>query len=441
MYIQDNQNRFVGGYSLDNENYSKEALRHISQYTLKELIEKEDILVYPYSFEQGECNSRILHFEEAESGDKVYTGNMMGFIGTGDTDIFIYSRFDNPGYNYLLHYMLQRINSLSIFDLKASSEKDDIQNFLLYLFPKLLTEAVLKGVYKSYQQRECNDTNIKGRIDINRHIRMNTPFNGSIAYTIREYSADNPINQLIRHCIEYIKMHPIGKYLLNNNSEVKAAVSLICNVTNSYNQNDCHKILIKNQKVMLHPFYHKYRSLQKLSIAILSHKKYIYGEGENKIHGILFDGAWLWEEYVAKVISNSFKHYTRKSSFKLFKDGNGSLFQSIIPDYLSKDEPRIVADAKYISLDKSQGMNDERALAIYYKTIAYMHRFNSNCGLLLYPTRFNDKIEVYKIIETSSIIAKIGLNIADESNYKSFCAQMQRYEQDFLMGIQSVHHE
>ena len=439
MYIKDNRNKYVGGHSLNNEHYSKEDLRHISNYSLKELIEIENVLIYPHSFEQGDCNSKIIQFEETESEDKIYTGNIMGFIGKGDTDVFIHSRFDNPTHNYLLHYMLQQINSVSIFDLKASSQKDETQNFILYLFPQLLKDAVSQGIYKAYHQRDCNNSNIKGRIDINRHIQKNIPFNGKIAYTVREYSMDNLITELIRHCIEYIKKHPIGRHLLNNDSEVKAAISLIRSVTPSYNQGDCHKVLMKNQKVMLHPFYHKYRPLQKLCIAILSHKKYTYGNQNSKIHGILFDGAWLWEEYLAKIISNSFNHHTRKKAFKLLKDESGKAFQSIIPDYLSKNEDNIiVADAKYIQLNNQSNMNEERALSIYYKTIAYMHRFNSNKGLLFYPIKSDCKINVYEIINTKSIIAKIGLQIADNPNYKLFCVQMKENEQEFLENIKNV---
>ena len=439
MYIEDNRNKYVGGHTLNNESYSKEDLRHISNYSIKELIENENVLIYPHSFKQGDCKSKIIQFEETELGDKVYTGNIMGFIGRGNTDIFIHSRFDNPTYNYLLHYMLQQINSVSIFDLKASSQKDDTQNFILYLFPQLLKDAVSQGIYKAYHKRDYNDSNIKGKIDINRHIQKNIPFNGKIAYTVREYSVDNLITELIRHCIEYIQQHPIGRMLLNNDSETKAAVSLICSITVSYNKGDCHKVLIKNQKMMLHPFYHKYRPLQKLCIAILSHKKYTYGNQNTKIHGILFDGAWLWEEYLAKIISKSFKHHTREKSFKLFRNESGKTFQAIIPDYLSNDEDNIiVADAKYIQLDNQRNMNEERALSIYYKTIAYMHRFNSNKGLLFYPIRSDCKIDIYEIIDTQSIIAKIGLHIADDLNYKLFCTQMKKNEKKFLGNIKNV---
>ena len=62
-----------------------------------------------------------------------------------------------------------------------------------------------KGIYKIYVRNEYNDSNVKGTIDINRHIKMNTPFLGNISYSQREFSYENYVIQLIRHTIEFIK--------------------------------------------------------------------------------------------------------------------------------------------------------------------------------------------------------------------------------------------
>ena len=42
-------------------------------------------------------------------------------------------------------------------------------------------------------------------IDVGNHLKKNLPFTGNIAYTTREFTYDNPMMQLIRHTIEYIK--------------------------------------------------------------------------------------------------------------------------------------------------------------------------------------------------------------------------------------------
>ena len=117
-------------------------------------------------------------------------------------------------------------------------------------------------------------------------------------------------------------------------------------------------------------------------------------------------------------------------------------FQQIIPDYLSKDKS-IVADAKYIPLDKERNYGDEKATAIYYKTITYMYRFCSRKAYLFYPHPDNDKvlIDSYRIkTEMEGVnggeLIKVGLKIpAGCKSYSEFASQMLRSESEFLNSI------
>ena len=73
-----------------------------------------------------------------------------------------------------------------------------------FFFPYYLKTAMRKGVFKTYIRYKYNDKNVKGTIDIARHISKNTPFMGNIAYSQRECSYDNYLMELVRHTIEYI---------------------------------------------------------------------------------------------------------------------------------------------------------------------------------------------------------------------------------------------
>lgn len=88
-----------------------------------------------------------------------------------------------------------------------------------------------KGIFKTYIRYKYNDENIKGTIDVARHISKNTPFTGNIAYSQREFSYDNPLTELIRHTIEFIKKKPFGNHLL---FKVKDEVNLILASTPRY---------------------------------------------------------------------------------------------------------------------------------------------------------------------------------------------------------------
>ena len=180
-------------------------LQFMSSQSLEKLSkEQPDLLIFPQDFktygdEIGEERMFLL------DGNMLVTGNIMGFVGYNGTLISIRSRFtEERDKDYFLHYMLQKVLCLNVFNLDFQSDKENIFDFLIYLFPSFLKEAIRQGIYREYQDRSYNDANIKGHIDVARHIRKNSPFTGNIAYSTREYAADNHVTQLIRHTIEYI---------------------------------------------------------------------------------------------------------------------------------------------------------------------------------------------------------------------------------------------
>ena len=62
--------------------------------------------------------------------------------------------------------------------------------------------------------KKMKPLNVCGTIDVQRHIRMNIPFNGKVACKTREHSYDNFTTELIRHRIEFIKTSEFGSAVL-----------------------------------------------------------------------------------------------------------------------------------------------------------------------------------------------------------------------------------
>ncbi len=383
---------------------NSENLRALSSSTIGELMKSEggELLVWPNSFNEGYEGLKDQYIfriteKDGKGIDSITTGNVVGFIGKGPekrgTNIRIHSRFssidkDGKDDDFFLYYMLEKVLAINMFSFTSSagSNAPQVFDFLLFFFPKLLKEAMSQGMYKKYVYHEYNDANVRGVIDINRHIRRNIPANGKIAYRTREFSYDNPVTQLIRHTIEFIRRKPFGKAVLHNDPDTEGYVQQIIQATPSFQPRQMQSVINENLRPVAHPYYTKYAALQKLCLRILRHEKLSYGENGDKIHGVLIDAAWLWEEYVAKVLAEKgsmLKHYTRKNSpYRLFLKGNKQ-FQPIIPDYFD-EENKIVADAKYIPLIKDE-LSAEKAAPVYYKTIMYMYRFNANKGFLFHP--------------------------------------------------------
>ena len=199
----------------------RDNIRHdldiIGGRRLSEIVnDNPDILIFPYAL--GVHNDDIQELQICSynpADDRIYTGNLMGFIGVNDTQLTITSRFASDSNDYFLHYMLMKVFCPNIFKFEHDTSDESVFDFLIYMFPHFLNDAMQQGLFKKYHRFQRNDLKVKGTVDISRHIRSNMPSIGKIAYNTREFSYDNHMTQLIRHTIEFIKRSPIGGSILH----------------------------------------------------------------------------------------------------------------------------------------------------------------------------------------------------------------------------------
>lgn len=406
----------------------------IADKTLEQL-EREGVFVFPEIIKDAEDITRDQMILQSVN-DSYRSGNVMGFLGCGNERLIIESRFCGDKEDYFFQYLLDRVLEFpNIVDLNVDADQNNrLFNFLLFLFPYYLKTAMRKGLFKNYIRHRYNDGSVKGTIDVARHVTKNTPFIGNIAYSQREFSYDNYLMELIRHTIEYIKRKPYGNNLL---TKVKDEVKLVVEATLDYETYDRQRIIESNKKNPIrHAYFREYLALQRLCILILQHQKHQIGSGSRQIYGILFDGAWLWEEYVNSLINNIFYHPMNKGgkgAQRLF-GGNVGL---IYPDFISRDkEVRIIADAKYKPIDNI-GNKD------YLQVLAYMFRFDAKRGYYLYPeAEGTDDLQLWMnkgstyeedVRPRNDVsITKHGLKIpADAENYESFVMRMKNSESEF----------
>ena len=415
----------------------KSVVNRVADRTLEQL-EHEGVFVFPEGLKDTEDLSKEQMILQSYN-DSIITGNVMGFLGVGDERIVIESRFSKGENDYFFQYLLERVLDFPNFiNLETNANQDDkLFNLLLFLFPRYLSQATRKGLFKTYIRNQYNDGNVKGSIDVARHIKKNTPFVGNIAYSQREYSYDNYLIELIRHTIEYIKGKPAGRMLLN---PVKEEVKTVVLATPNYKAGDRRKIIDANRKnVVRHAYYHEYRALQQLCILILRNEQHQYGAGARKVYGILFDGAWLWEEYINTLIGELFYHPKNKAgdgAQRLFSTAEGKV-GLIYPDFIGKDNTeRVIADAKYKPLDNI-GNKD------YLQVLAYMFRFDAKKGFYLYPEAGEDDGLVLNLNKGTTyeksvhprediMVVKHGLKIPkDAIDYADFAYKMIVSEQNF----------
>ena len=373
--------------------------KQINNKTLKQL-EDEGIFVFPEFVSAAEDISEDEMVLQSINNE-ISTSNVMGFLGYKNERLTISSRFTNGSDDFFLQYMLEKVMDFpNILDLSIDANRDSqLFNMLFFVFPYYLKRALQKGIFKTYVRYQHNDGNVRGAIDVARHVKYNSPFVGKIAYNTRELSLDNNLMELIRHTVEFIKSKSFGTQIL---SKVKTEVDMVISCTLAYDVAYRTKVIQLNKKRPIrHAYYKDYRVLQRLCIMILQKDKHQIGAGVKQIHGILFDGAWLWEEYINTLIGGGFYHPKNKAG-----KGAQELFTSnnrkkglIYPDFLSRNaNERIIVDTKYKPVGNI-GNKD------YLQMLAYMFRFDSKQGMFVYPD--------------TSVVLPESLNVNQGSTYES----------------------
>ena len=394
--------------------------------TLDNLSREDNIFIFPNDLMNSPDLDKDQKILETVN-PKIKTGNVIGFLGCGQERLTIASRFSDESNDHFLHYLLQKVLHINLTSLDvALSREDKLYQLLMYLFPKYLQAALRKGLYKEYQRFSHNDSHVKGVIDVGNHLKRNVPFMGNIAYTTREFTYDNPLMQLIRHTIEYIKTQKGFGALLDSNRE---NVSEIVRVTPSYKLADRAKIIRGNQsKPIRHAYFHEYRKLQELCLMILNREKHGLGYQEQKIHGILFDVSWLWEEYVYTLLPKDFIHPRNKD-----KTDGISVFSNrerkVFPDFYHK-ELKIVLDAKYKKLEFTEkGINREDL----FQLISYSYILEAEKAGLVFPSKHKvvDN-EIGKLAGYGALLKKLSIQIPQNaSSYNEFCKMMENSEENF----------
>lgn len=426
----------------DNTEITLSEINHpvINELTNKSLstLDQERFIIFPPllkdsdDLDEGNCIFRTFN-------GKTMTCNIVGFLSDGNNEIHIHSRFfETEDEDYFLDYMLQKVLHYNVtVNEIASSEETTYYDLLVYLFPYYLEEAMRKGLYKEYASHSYNDSNVRGQMDINRHFKENVPFVGKVAYNTREFSFDNKINQLIRHTIEKIEI--TKPFLLEESSVVQKNVKMIKEITPSYSHYELEKVLYENiSNTIKHGFFEEYTQLQTLCLKILTDERISYGASSQKVHGIIIDIAWLWEEYQNLLIKEHFYHPQNKlgaMAHYYFQNGNGKIY----PDFIGRDVTnRVIADAKY-KPEKNIKSSD------YSQILSYMFRFDSKLAYFLHPTK-EESQKIFYLMEGVSMeqtpqkrndirVEKIGMKIPRATSYSEFVELMEESEKSFLTKL------
>ena len=318
---------------------------------------------------------------------------------------------------FFLSTMLLR-DKLSLSNNTIPSNEDEIFDYLLlFWYKEQLQNACLKGHYKTYRRFENNDDRVKGTIDISRHIRMNIgQKNGKVAYSYRENTINNSLNQLIVVTYYHLK----NKYYdlvadnFDKNNELKKVIDFLSEETNS-SQVKMKDIINKNLKPIAHPYFTEYEKLRIICLRILRNEgiSIFDGESSDETQGILFYLPELWEKFLEDKLITPALHDGIKMESQKQIDNFGSIEkdeyeykynQPTYPDYVffDKNKPLMILDAKCkprweCVFDNKSSVRD--VMEDYNKCIRDMVATNTHATGVIFPTNMcYDETEANRVL-------------------------------------------
>ena len=319
------------------------------------------------------------------------TGNYVGKFVWQGLEIDIKSRFSNT----FLERMLNFANDIFLDDVSITGNKVDkdfdISKYIIYyMFIQNLEKAFLLGLPKAYKSIEHHEMKLKGKIDINKFIKYDIPFQGKISSVSRE---QKEIQEIIDVLYKAVKIIDKNKFNTKNISHIKTHLKQ--HKSNKYVSNETINKAFKS-KALQNPIFAPYKK-------VLEYAKFIINgnnieekkDGKQKTFGFIINIAELFEIYMTKLIQKEFSEW-RVESPKIELYPNQFFSRKIIPDIvMKKDNDVLVFDTKYKKM-KMQGKNQNGAGDVdrndFFQINTYMsyyqnhsNKYNVKIGGLLYP--------------------------------------------------------
>lgn len=336
--------------------------------------------------------------------------------------------------------MLEEITNFKLPDSESLYAKGDIWNkfyqiIIRQIWISKFAKADKYGLPRLTVKRTNQSMQIRGHLNVRKSI---IPFftKKEVVSDYREKEVDDIIGRIVYKAYEVLADKKTG--LKGLPPQVQESVNALIT---RYNGQQFKITEHDYQSIQYKSIYISWKPLVDFSWQIIKHRGY---DPEQNIdehgYGLFFDMAEIWEAYVAKILEKEFVHCTdQNSNIRLFANEDGKEFQCIIPDYLSRDwtneRAAAVGDAKYMNLADKEILQGEQTYSVYYKTIMYMYRFNSQKGFIFYPMPCDhpaNKMREFTIGgEKKGRLFTVGLRLPDPEE-KEYRRELQRYEEAFI---------
>ena len=381
------------------------------------------------------------------------TGNYVGKFVWQGLEIDIKSRFSNT----FLERMLNFANDIFLDDVSITGNKVDkdfdISKYIIYyMFIQNLEKAFLLGLPKAYKSIEHHEMKLKGKIDINKFIKYDIPFQGKISSVSREQKEIQEIIDVLYKAVKIIDKN--NKAFLKNISHIKTHLKQY--KSNNYVSNETINRALKS-KALQNPIFAPYKKVLEYARFIINGNNIEEkNDGAQETFGFIINVAELFEIYITKLLQKEFSDWYVESPHLRLDEKFGKTYlysRKIIPDIvMTKNKDVIVFDTKYkkMNFNYIKGNSVDVDRNDFFQINTYMsyyqnQDFNVKIGGLLYPIEKSFKENKYIChspswfgnLNTKFIVDGIDLSDLKEDKENKF-SQLAKREQKFIEGIKNL---
>ena len=234
------------------------------------------------------------------------TGNYVGKFVWQGLEIDIKSRFSNT----FLERMLNFANDIFLDDVSITGNKVDkdfdISKYIIYyMFVQNLEKAFLLGLPKAYKSIEHHEMKLKGKIDINKFIKYDIPFQGKISSVSREQKEIQEIIDVLYKAVKIIDKN--NKAFLKNIAHIKTHLKQY--KSNNYVSNETINKALKS-KALQNPIFAPYKKVLEYARFIINGNNIEEkNDGKQETFGFIINVAELFEIYITKLLQKEFSDW------------------------------------------------------------------------------------------------------------------------------------
>ncbi len=303
-----------------------------------------------------ECLILKLYSKEENNNQKyvVQTGLYAGIIYYKGCQFNITTNYSD----IFLQRMLNFIHDIFIDTEKNNAQKENSNNQFLFIiahiFIQTLEKSEILGLPQEYKIQQERNHKIRGKIDLNRYLKYDIPFQGKISTLVRNKVYVQEIIDILFLTLKQLEKNfgtKINTRLLNIKQLLKEQYSGKYVTFGTLQK-------AKKHPVLNNPLYTNFRRILEYAEIILLDRGLVIDNKKNKLEitGYLFDISELFELYLEKLLVKNFPDWSVNGQVKIPIYQAQFYGRSIYPDLVmthKKTKQVVVFDAKF----KKMSMN------------------------------------------------------------------------------------